>query len=46
LAEVLGYLNRRSKIIELGCSAGDISGWFSDNTVVNVDVVPAAVSGS
>ena len=34
----------RAKIVEPGCSAGDISGWFSqENDVVGIDVVPAAV---
>ena len=31
-------------IVEPGCSAGDISGWFSrDHKVIGIDVVPAAV---
>ena len=45
VGEILEYLNRPATIIELGCSAGDIAGWFADgNEVIGVDVVPAAVA--
>lgn len=45
LGEILTYLGRPASIVELGCSAGDISGWFSSgHEVTGVDIVPAAVS--
>jgi hypothetical protein len=38
---------KRMKIIEPGCSAGDISGFFSeDHDVLGYDVVPAAVAAT
>lgn len=44
VAGLLGYVGRSARIVELGCSAGDITGPFArDNHVTGVDVVPAAV---
>lgn len=41
--QVIGHLGRRCKIIELGCSAGDISGPFAEeHEVIGIDIVPAA----
>jgi hypothetical protein len=37
----------RKTIIELGCSAGDISGWFSeDHLVIGFEVVPSAAKAA
>lgn len=38
----------RMRIVELGCSAGDISGYFSweDHDVMGVDLVPGAVDAA
>lgn len=45
VTSVLSHLDGQPTIIELGCSAGDIGGWFTDRaTVTGVDVVPAAVA--
>lgn len=44
IASILLYLGDGAKIIELGCSAGDISGPFAErNEVIGVDVTPDAV---
>lgn len=43
--DILNRCTRPATIIELGCSAGDISGHFSaEHTVTGVDVVPGAVA--
>ena len=44
IRSIIEHLRRPVKIWELGCSAGDISGWFSaGHEVTGVDIVPAAV---
>lgn len=45
IEKVIPHVGHPATIIELGCSAGDISGWFSaSNTVHGVDIVPAAAA--
>lgn len=47
VAKILPQCPPRAKIVEPGCSAGDISGWFSeDHDVEACDVVPAAVAAT
>ena len=45
ISAMLPHIPAPAKIVELGCSAGDIGGFFSkESDVIGVDVVPAAVS--